>query len=192
MPLTKKVKNSIQPIRGIVTVRNFLIPDTPEAHRLDEFLKTSVNVNTKKYRAAVKALGELCETKEHVFFNQVHRVGREVFARMLVGDSTYTGEINYGALGSGSAAIVDTDTTLGTEVARKPIASRSRTNDSVTIDFYYSKSDTDGTYEEFACFIDGSAAADSGQMFNRVLTGGWSKSATEAMTVSVQFDLQPA
>jgi hypothetical protein len=38
-------------------------------------------------------------------------------------------------------------------------------------------------------FIDGDAAADSGQLFNHALTGGWTKTDTEAMTVSVQINI---
>lgn len=176
-------------MRGIVTVRNFVIGTSEKAKRADKLLQNAVNLTPLQYRKAIQALGQ---PKEQVFYNQIHKVGREVLARLLVGDTTYSGEVNYGALGTNSAVISDTDIALTTEVARKPIASRLRTGDSVTIDFYFSKSDTNGTYEEFGCFIDGTSVVDTGQMFNRVLTGGWAKSATEAMTVSVQFDLNAA
>src|SRR3977135_2805648 len=51
--------------------------------------------------------------------NLVTTVGRNVLARLLAGDTTYSGQINYGALGSSSTAGSNADTQLGTEVYRK-------------------------------------------------------------------------
>jgi hypothetical protein len=54
---------------------------------------------------------------------------------------------------------------------------------------FYSKADTNGTYQEFGTFIDGSASANSGQLFTRMLTGGWTKTSSESMTVSAQYTI---
>lgn len=175
-------------IRGIVTITNYVIDGNERAREIDERLRSAHNLSNDEYCALVEELHSICEVKQVVKYNLVHLAAREMYAKLLIGEATYTGEINYGALGTSSAAITDADTTLTTEVARKLIASKTRTNDSVTIDFYYSKSDTNGTYQEFGCFVDGTATVDTGLMFNRVLTGGWVKSSSEAMTVSIQFD----
>jgi len=188
---TKKVKEQ-GGVMGLVTFTSYDIEGIPEAESIDKQLSQAVDMPNEIYSRLVARLKELCDFREYTFQNQVHLSGRSIFARLLVDDTTYTGEINYGALGTSTAVIADSDTTLTTEVARKGIATRSRTDDSVSIDFYYSKGDTNGTYEEFGCFVDGTATADTGQMFNRVLTGGWDKSATEAMTVSVQIDINAA
>ena len=130
----------------------------------------------------------ICQIREKVFYNMVVLTGRSVFARLLVGDTTYTGAINYGCLGTATPTIADSDTQLGTEVFRKQVATKTRTNTTVNIDFYYSKADTNGTYNEFGMEIDGTATANTGQLFNHVLTGGWTKSSSESMTVSAQIN----
>lgn len=126
-------------------------------------------------------------TKEKVVENIVVTVGRSVLAQRLANTTTYTGTINYGALGSSATAVANADTQLGTEVFRKVVASASYTTNTAFIDFFYSKADTNGTYNEFGTFIDGTGTVNSGQMFTHALTGGWIKSASESMTISCQY-----
>lgn len=178
--------------KGTVTFTSFLIGDNEEAQQLDRMLSRAEDIEPDVFQDAINRLKEICSFREQSFQNQVVAVGRACFTGRLVGETTYTGVVNYGALGSGTTAVMDTDTVLDTEVARKGTATRTRTGNSATLRFFYSKSDTDGTYEEFGTFIDGTASADSGQMFNRVLTGGWVKSDLESLTVTAQFDLNPA
>ncbi len=127
--------------------------------------------------------------REYKITNLITTVGRATFAQRLANDTTYTGIINYGALGSSATAVANADTTLGTEVFRKVTASTSDTDNIAYIDFFYSKTDTNGTYEEFGTFIDGTASADTGQMFTHALTGSWVKTASESMTVSVTYTI---
>lgn len=178
-------------IKGLVTVTNYVLK-CDRAREIDRFLANAHDIAPQVYKKLVAELRSLCEVRQVQYQNLVVLSGRSIIARRLVGDTTYGLEISYGALGSDDTAPDASDTTLNTEVARKTYATRSRSNAQVTIDFYYSKGDTNGTYEEFGCFIGGSATVDTGQLFNRVLTGGWTKSSSEAMTVSVQFDINPA
>lgn len=175
-------------LKGVFTFRNYAI-ECQEAQEIDALLRDASHIEPNEYKKLLARLEEICTVRTFSVQNQVVLSGRSVFARLLVGDTTYSGEINYGALGTGSAAVSDSDTVLDTEVKRKGTATQIRTNDSVTVDFYYSKSDTNGTYEEFGTFIDGTSTVDTGQLYNRVLTGGWTKSALEAMTVSLQIDI---
>ena len=128
-------------------------------------------------------------TGEKVVHNLVTTVGRSVLAQRLANTTTYTGIINYGALGSSSTAVANGDTQLTTEVFRKVVASSSYTTNTAFIDFFYAKADTNGTYQEFGTFIDGSGTINSGQMFTHALTGGWVKTASESMTVSTQYTI---
>lgn len=187
----KKIKERAG-ILGRVTLTSFTVGNNKEAKEIEKFLNTAIDISPELFEQKIQRLKQLCDFKEKTFKNQVVSVGRQCFAGRLVGETTYTGIINYGALGTGSTAISDSDTVLDTEVKRKAVATRSRTGTSVTVRFFFTKSDTNGTYEEFGTFIDGSASADSGQLFNRVLTGGWTKSSSETLTVTVQFDLNPA
>lgn len=174
-------------IRGMVTFKNYLLK-TAEAFTIDSLLSAG-NLTEERHKELILRLSEICTVREFKHHNMVVMTGRSVFARRLIGDTTYTGTINYGALGTASTAVVDGNTQLATEVFRKGIASKLRTNDSLNFDFYFSKADTNGTYQEFGMFIDGTATVNTGQLFNRMLTGGWTKTASEAMTVSVQIDI---
>lgn len=143
----------------------------------------------EKYLELVQRLRDTCLVREHSVKNIIVTTGRAVVAQRLANDTTYTGIINYGALGSNATTPVNGNTTLGTEVFRKTVASASDTDNIAFIDFFYSKSDTNGTYEEFGTFIDGTGSADTGQMFTHALTGGWTKTASESMTVSCQYTI---
>lgn len=176
---------------GVVTFRNFLLT-SPRAIEIDHILHGAKKINPDEYNELVNELAVLCPVRVLVRKNLVVMTGRTVFSRLLSGDTTYTGIINYGALGTSSTAVSDGQTQLVAEVKRKVVATVTRTNDQVNLDFYYSKADTNGTYQEFGTFIDGTASANTGQMYNRLLTGGWTKSASESMTVSLQINLNNA
>ena len=142
----------------------------------------------KKYEAVFAEFQKYL-TRKKTIKNLVTTAGRSVLAQRLANTTTYTGVINYGALGSSSTAVANGDTQLGTEVFRKVVASSSYTTNTAFIDFFYAKADTNGTYQEFGTFIDGSAGANTGQLFTHVLTGGWTKSSSESMTVSTQYQI---
>lgn len=178
-------------MEGIVTMTSFLI-DTPRAAEIDRILAEGHDLDPQRYRELNEELRALCQFREVVRKNRVVIGAREEAAKRYAGSPVYTGIINYGALGDSSAAVLDADAALGNEVARKLYATRTQTADSFTIDFYYSKADTNGTYEEFGMVIDGTATLDTGLLFNRVLTGGWTKTALEALTVSAQVNINPA
>jgi hypothetical protein len=107
--------------------------------------------------------------KEQVIENLVVTVGKEVFARLLAGDTTYSGLINYLAVGTGLSSPNISDTTLETEIGRttaqSPTPTRSGTE--VTYEFFFSASEAIGTLKEVGAFIDGTATADTGQLFDR-------------------------
>lgn len=142
-----------------------------------------------KYTQLIEELRKKYLVREMIFHNLVTTVGRSVIAQRLAGTVTYTGTVNYGALGSSSTAVANGDTQLNTEVFRKAVASASYTTNVGFIDFFYSKADTSGTYQEFGTFIDGTGSANTGQLFSHLLTGGWTKLASESMTVSCQYTI---
>ena len=174
--------------KGKITFQCFDI-NTPLKEEVDNILGRAMNVSGEYFN---EMLNLLTPKSDKVFYNQIVLSGRSVFAQRLFGTTTYTGTINYGAVGTSDQAVSDSDIKLVTEAKRKGIATKTISGDSVSFRFYFSKADVAGTLEEFGTFIDGTASADSGQLFNRALTGGWVKSASESLTVTVQFDLNPA
>jgi hypothetical protein len=175
-------------VTGRLTLSNFLLT-SPRAREIDARLRSAHDMPQQQWHSLMRELALLCPIRTLEKRNTVVLSGRSVMARILLGDTTYSGAINYGALGTDSTAPAASDTALGAEVARKLFARRTRTDAQLNFDFFYSQLDTDGTYEEFGMFIDGDAAADSGQLFNHALTGGWTKTDTEAMTVSVTINI---
>jgi hypothetical protein len=128
--------------------------------------------------------------RHHADHNIVVTIGRNVLARLLAGDATYSGQINYGALGSSSTAVSNADTQLGTEVYRKLYASHTTDGNNVAyIDFFYAATDTNGTYQEFGNVIDGTASANTGRLFSHILTGGWVKTNLQSMFISCQYTI---
>lgn len=192
------------PVIGIHTFRNY-DTSSPEADLIECKIQNHIKelpqwapmesrgeflAKMSKHRKIYFELKQQLEkyfVREKVVTNLVVTVGRSVLAQRLSNITTYTGIINYGALGSGSTTPVNGDTQLQTEVFRKVVASASATANVSFIDFFYAKADTNGTYNEFGTFIDGSGSANSGQMFTHALTGGWTKSSSESMTVSAQY-----
>src|SRR5262245_2335307 len=133
-------------IRGVLTIQNFALSDDPRVQDLDRRLRTAHDILPSYYRQLLTELRSLCPVSELVKTNRVVLVARSEMAKRLICTAAYSGAINYGALGSASTAISDSNSQLATEVARKLYAARTQTNDTVTVDFYYSKADTNGTY----------------------------------------------
>jgi hypothetical protein len=119
--------------------------------------------------------------------NVVCTVGRNVLARLLAGDNTYTGEITYGALGQGTATPATSDTQLGNEVDRVAVSSQVASGVIAYLSFFW-PAGSEITYTEFGNFIDGTSSADTGQLFTRVLMSG-TKSATETLTIDSNYTI---
>lgn len=179
-------------IKGIHTAR-FYDMRTPAAQEIESKILSNLALprtqeSMATYRELAASLSPFM-TREVVIENLITTVGRSVLAQRLAGVTTYTGIINYGALGSSATAVANSDTQLTAEVFRKVTASASYTTNVAFIDFFYSKTDTNGTYNEFGTFIDGAAGANTGQIFTHALTGGWVKTSSESMTVSCQYTI---
>lgn len=111
--------------------------------------------------------GNLIEVKE--FDNLVVNVALNAFAAMLNNEGgSFTGIINYGAVGTSAASPAATDTTLTAEVARVVPDDNSRSANVTTITFYYDTATGNGLLKEFGAFIDGTASANTGTLFDRV------------------------
>ena len=133
----------------------------------------------------------------HWYLDQLHRrflvrqivvenitttVGRSVIAQRLSGITTYTGVVNYGALGTSNTAAAVGNTQLGAEVYRKALSSGTYASNVAYLENFYTATETTGTYQEYGFFIDGTGSANTGQLFNR-FTSTVVKSNTETLNV---------
>mgnify|MGYP000320030183 CR=1 FL=1 len=156
--------------------------------------KDAMERHNIEYAAILAELQEKHLLRKYENTNIVVLAGRSVIAQRLGGINTYSGNINYGVLGSGLTAPSNADTQLTTEVYRKLIANASVSGATVFLDFYFNKSEVSGTFNEWGTVIDGTASANTGQLFTHLLTadvpgGTWSKTSSESMTVAVQYNV---
>lgn len=126
--------------------------------------------------------GNIVEVKE--YDNLVVTASKAGFAGRLNNETSFTGVINYGAVGTSTSTPASGDTTLGTELARVVVSSNSRASNVATIEFYYSPTEANGTLTEFGAFIDGTATANSGTLFDRV-TIAVTKTSLNSLTISL-------
>jgi len=162
--------------------------DIDEKHPVVDVIRRAIRTGQRETLRGLEELGVI--ERHHAAHNLITTVGRNVLARLLAGDATYSGQVNYGALGSSSTTPSNTDTQLGTEVYRKLFASHTTDgNNVVYIDFFYAATDTNGTYQEFGNVIDGTASANTGQLFSHILTGGWTKTSLQSLFVSCQYTI---
>lgn len=116
--------------------------------------------------------------------------GLALLVNRLIADITYTTIINYGAIGTGSTAPALTDTQLATESARTTVAfSQNVGNNEAVLQFFFPNAVlSNTTYREFGTFVDGTASANTGKIFNRALfTTPYIKAAGTDTTVEVDI-----
>lgn len=121
------------------------------------------------YRAKLGRYHEKARIREHVFHNLVPTVGKNVFARILAGNTTYTGIVNYAGLGDDATTPTDGDTVLGNETYRKTVDSATYVNNVAYLSIFIPAATATGTHSEAGLFIDGTGSVDTGQIFSHVL-----------------------
>lgn len=136
----------------------------------------------EEYNYYIEQLHRKYLANQFIVENITTTVGRAVFAQILGGDNTYTGNVNYTALGTNATAAAVGQTTLVTETYRKALSSGTDSSTTSYIETFFTAAETSGTYEEYGNFIDGTAGADTGQMFNR-FTQSVTKAVTETLNV---------
>jgi len=115
------------------------------------------------------ASGKILEVQE--VHNLVTTAGKSGWAKIANSESGFTGVINYVALGTGANAPAITDTQLQTEVARttQVSGSNARLINVVTQEFYFGPTVANVNIKEVGAFVDGTASADTGTLFDRAL-----------------------
>ena len=125
------------------------------------------------------------------FHNVICTVGKVGIARRLAGIGLLAneGQITWGATGTNTNAPAAGDTTLGTELARKLVASSSYTNNTCEIRTFFTATESVGSLKEFGLFGEAaSAIVDTGTLFNHAVINV-TKSNTQTLTVSVVFTI---
>lgn len=144
------------------------------------------------YKAGTKEILRVTPWSENIVVNNSNR-GRNLIAQRLASQNTYTLNINYGEIGTGTNTPAASDTALQTPVARALMTSATIGVglNVITIRFFFSDAVlANGTYREFGTFIDGTATLGSGQLFNRALFSvAYVKATGEDSTFEVEFTI---
>lgn len=175
-----KAKEMVKDIESVIEWGRNLVASSPT--------KANIDLAWKTYREKLAEFHKLFLVKQVVYHNKVVDRGTEMLARIVSGDTTYTGIINYCALGTGTAAGAAGDTQLGTETFRKLVSSKTYSANQAFISTFFTAVETTGTYGEVGHFVDGTGTANSGRLFSRIgdpdtteLTV--TKSASETLTI---------
>lgn len=186
-----KIKN--QDSGKVVGIHRFSLCDirNPKALKIQEEIEHVLKVLTDpKARHEIlqelyQALRDVSLTKDLLIENIIPTAGRSVLALWIIGDNTYDADagVNYTSLGDDNTTPANGDTTLGNETYRKAIASVASANNVAYLSAFYNATEVTGTIEEAGLHIDGTASADTGQLFSHFLTGTITKSSTETLTV---------
>jgi hypothetical protein len=165
----KNFIDNLKPISGEATISLCNIATGYAKRREREILEAiKSNVSWAEYRRLVDDFHRMFLVRQFVAHNVICDNGKAVLARILANDFTYTGVPNYCALGTGTSAGVHTDTKLGTEAYRKLIAAKTFVGLATYLSTFFSATECSGTYKEIGHFIDGTAAADSGQIWSHI------------------------
>ena len=166
--------NEVQKVIGEYTAIS-LAPWVERGSKVLEDIRLAVRTGNKKmlqYLQERNVIIQISEVK-----NIIPTSGRSILARIIAGDTTYTGEVDYGALGDGSPSFNNASTVLDNEVYRSPADSQAFDDNIAYIDWFIAAGDVaDQTFTEFGAFIDGTGTVDTGQAWSLLATGGWVKS----------------
>jgi len=173
-------------IKGEYTAISFA-PWVERGSKIVDDVRIALRQGNKALIDSLKVAGAIIDVR--TAHNLIPTTGRNVLARILAGDTTYTGEVDYGAVGSAaSPAFTNASTQLTTEVYRSQADSQAFDDNIAYIDWFIASGDVaDQTFQEFGAFIDGTASANSGQAWSLLKTGGWVKSGS--MYISGKYTL---
>ena len=130
-------------------------------------------------------LGTLVFSDTHK--NVICNNGFNAICRRLANDSTFTGTINKMLLGDGVGPAAATDTQLIHETYRNPVASGTASANIAYLTAYFTETECSGTYKEFGNVIDGSAGANTGQLWSHLTNLNWVKGNTVALVVDCKY-----
>ena len=131
--------------------------------------------------------------RETPYYNNIvvdgTNTGYNLILKRLYGDNTWSLNIKYLEIGTGSTTPAITDTALVSASARVLYATKEITSGSVKFRFFLPNGELpDGTYRELGLYVDGTATIDTGKMFTRALLGAdYTKDTNEDTTIEYEI-----
>lgn len=124
---------------------------------------------------------------QQIFENITPTVGFQQITKAMSGNISAVSEIkvNYHALGSGTTPPAAGDTQLQTETYRKLLSSWTYSGNKAYYTAFYTAAEVSGTFDEIGLFINGTATANSGNLWDRSLLT-IVKSSTQTLTIDYE------
>lgn len=186
MQPTKKIEREMKEgpkCKGVYTFTKAFL-ETKEQFALSKMID-EVRAAGGDFMTLVRQLNAMCRTEKWVVENIVPLVGRaNVLDNMANPTPTSSMLIDEFAVGSDNTAVSDSDTALGAEEYRNPIASRTSVDDEAYFTGFLNATEWDGTIEEAGLFADD-------VLMSHVLVST-SKSDTETLTIDWTYTLSNA
>lgn len=163
------------------TLLNFLKKPVPQS-------KNERQRHWMMYQHLKDAYHKAAAVSVEKYVNLAPTAGRAVIAQRLSNITTYTGVLNYAALGDDVTAPTNGDTTLGNETYRQTVTSQNAVNNLSLQSVFIPAGTATGAHKEAGLFIDGAAGADTGQLFSHVNID-ITKSAQNSLTLDVEITM---
>lgn len=147
-------------------------------------------VTVRGFKSGTKEL--ISESVSKNMIMQSNNTGLDLIIQRLVSQNTYSLNINYGEIGTGTTPVTLTDVALQTPYARAvPTLQQDYTQQQAILQFFFPDGAlANNTYNEFGTFVDGNASLGSGQIFNHVILGTpYVKVSGQDTTVQVVFTM---
>lgn len=141
----------------------------------------------KEFMPLVRQLNSICKVDRMIFENIIPTCARTMLANNLTNtapDNTLL--VKYIALGTDNTAVTNGDTTLGTEIYRNSVASKTNSNNIGYVSGFFNATECNDTYYEAGIFCDATSAVDNGILLSHVLIdapSGVVKSNTTTLTI---------
>jgi hypothetical protein len=152
---------------------------------IDSLRKFSPSLARKINLMKLYQLGAKIGEDEHK--NIICNAGFFTQTSRLTGDLTYTGVINKALLGTGSGTLAASRTQLFTEAYRNDQASGTAASNIAYLTAYFTETETTGTFTEFGNCIDGTASANTGQLWSHIAGLSWVKDSSTVIVVSQKY-----
>lgn len=149
-------------------------------------LKGRVRVITHK--AGTDEILRVSPWSDNLIMNGTN-TGLNIILDRLNSDNTYSLNINYADIGTGTNTPALSDTQLQTAISRTAKANGSVAGSTLSLFFFWPDANlANGSYTEFGAFIDGTSSVNTGKIFERALFGITYTKATGEDT-TVQLDI---
>lgn len=156
----------------------------------NEQMKPQGKIRAITYKAGTKEILRTTEWYSNLVMLGTN-TGRTLVLQRLASINTYSLNLTHADVGTGTNSPATSNTALQTPVARAAVATGAVSGAVATLQFFFSDAVlANGTYNEFASFVDGSASVSTGKIFNRALFGvAYTKGTGEDTTIELQITL---